>query len=400
MPPAAGATPASSPPTRATRGRSRWAPPHGLTAPDAQPFPDQRPTHAAPPAGDTAAPGQERPTLRPVGGAAPRASTLSDRRAAPVDTGGVDAVEDSAGAAGGRAWVAALPVELDGQRRLLHRLVDFSQAVPLVTSLSVGCSLGRGAADALSDVDAALGVAVAPGGSGAQQVTAVEQALVDALPGHGPLVDVLRHRVGPPDRFIRRVFAQFDDGLQLDVAVLAEPEVRRGRAAPDFVSLYRSPTPPGSAAAADSTLILDSVVIADGAAEGGFPPADEVSAEQVREWAFLGWCALADAGKYLHRGSLWEAHTRLHETRHHIWALWAATTGALYPWHGLSQVLDHDPQDLPPGIETTVTGLDPGDLRRAARATADVLAHVSELAATRHQAQPLTALGQHVTARL
>jgi len=166
------------------------------------------------------------------------------------------------------------------------------------------------------------------------------------------------------------------------------------------VSLYRSPTPPGSAAAADSTPILDSVVIADGAAEGGFPPADEVSAEQVREWAFLGWCALADAGKYLHRGSLWEAHTRLHETRHHIWALWAATTGALYPWHGLSQVLDHDPQDLPPGIETTVTGLDPGDLRRAARATADVLAHVSELAATRHQAQPLTALGQHVTARL
>jgi len=331
------------------------------------------------------------PTLRPVGGAAPRASTLGGWRPAPADTGGVNAVKTSDGAVHGRVWLAALPVELDRQRRLLHRLVDFSQAVPLVTSLSVGCSLGRGAADALSDVDAALGVAVAPGGSGAQQVTAVEQALVDALPGHGPLVDVLRHRVGPPDRFIRRVFAQFDDGLQLDVAVLAEPEVRRGRAAPDFVSLYRSPTPPGSAAAA---------VIADGPAAGGFPSADEVTADQVREWAFLGWCALADTGKYLHRGSPWEAHNRLHEARHHIWALWAAATGALHPWHGLTQVLDHDPRDLPPGIETTVTGLDPQDLRRAARAAADVLTHVSELAATRHHTRPPTALGQHVTARL
>ncbi len=270
----------------------------------------------------------------------------------------MDPVEDSDGAADGRVWLAALPVELDGQRRLLGRLVDFSQAVPLVTSLSVGCSLGRGTADALSDVDAALGVSSPPGESGAEQVLAVEQAVVDTLPEHGPLVDVLRQRVGPPDRFIRRVFAQFDTGLQLDLAVLAEPGIRRGRAAPDFVSLYRSPTPPGSAVTADSAPIKDGAVIADGAAEGGFPPADEVTADQVREWAFLGWCALADAGKYLHRGSPWEAHTRLHETRHHIWALWAATTGALYPWHGLSQVLDHNPRDLPPGIEATVTGLD------------------------------------------
>ncbi len=311
----------------------------------------------------------------------------------------MDAVEDPAGATDGRAWLAALPVELAGQRRLLDRLLNLSQTTLLVTSLSVGCSLGRGAADALSDVDVALGVDAPPGGSGAEQVTAVEQAVVDVLPGHGPLVDVLRHRVGPPDQFIRRVFAQFDDGPQLDLAVLAEPGIRRGRAAPDFVSLYRSPAPT-TAATADSGPITDSAGIADGAAEGGFPPADEVTADQVREWAFLGWCALADAGKYLHRGSLWEAHNRLHETRHHIWALWAAATGALYPWHGVSQVLDRDPRDLPPGIEATITGLDPQDLRRAARATADVLTHVSELAATAHHTQPPTALGQHVTARL
>ncbi len=344
-------------------------------------------------------PASSRPTLRPVGAVELLAPRPGGWRLGPADTAAVNAVEDPAGAARGRVWLAALPVELAGQRRLLELLLDLSQATPLVTSLSVGCSLGRGAADALSDVDAALGVAAPPGGSGAQQVTAVEQALVDALPGHGPLVDVLRHRVGPPHSFIRRVFAQFHDGLQLDLAVLAEPGIRRGRAAPDFVLLYRSPTP-RTVATADTAVTAHGDVTADRAVAGGFPAADGVSPEQVREWAFLGWCALADAGKYLHRGSLWEAHTRLHEARHHIWALWAAATGALYPWHGLSQVLDHNPRDLPPGIETTVTGLDPQDLRRAARATADVLTHVSELAATAHHTQPPTALGHHVTARL
>jgi len=38
----------------------------------------------------------------------------------------VDAVEDSDGAADGRVWLAALPAELDGQRRLLDRLVDLT----------------------------------------------------------------------------------------------------------------------------------------------------------------------------------------------------------------------------------------------------------------------------------
>ena len=44
------------------------------------------------------------------------------------------------------------------------------------------------------------------------------------------------------------------------------------------------------------------------------PAAYAVTGEQVREWAFLGWCALIDADKYLRRGSLWEADG-LHEAR-------------------------------------------------------------------------------------
>jgi hypothetical protein len=153
--------------------------------------------------------------------------------------------DTSTGAAGGYAWLADLPGELAAQRRVMSGLLGWSAATPLVTSLSVGCSLGRGAADALSDIDAALGLGCEPGRGGAGQVLAIEDELVAALPGFGAVIDVLRHRTGPPDRFIRRIFAQFGDGTQLDLAIMAEPEVRRGAAAPDFVSLYQAAQPPG-----------------------------------------------------------------------------------------------------------------------------------------------------------
>lgn len=302
-----------------------------------------------------------------------------------------------AGALAGRAWLAALPDELAAQRRVMAGLVDRCGAWPLVRSLLVGCSLGRGAADALSDIDAALGVDTPCGAAGAERVEAVEAAVVAALPELGTLVDVLRHRTGPANQLARRIFAQFADGTQLDLAVVAEAEIearRRGGGAPDFIPLYQAPTPAGSREP-------DARMLAVGSApRGELPAAYTVTGEQVREWAFLGWCALIDADKYLRRDSLWEAHSRLHEARHHIWALWAAAHGALYPWHGLSQVLDHDPGNLPPGIESTVAGLDAAGLRRAARAGAGILAAVSASAAKRHPADLPTPMAAYVTRAL
>lgn len=262
-------------------------------------------------------------------------------RSAPVDVG----------ALAGRAWLAALPDELAAQRRVMVGLVDRCEAWPQAASLLVGCSLGRGAADAFSDIDAALGVDAPPGEAGAERVGTMEAMVVAALPELGGLVDVLRHRTGPADQWIRRIFAQFADGTQLDLAIVAQTGIearRRGGGAPDFISLYQAPALPGTGAP-------DASPPAAASGRGGEPPAAyAVTGEQVREWAFLGWCALIDADKYLRRGSLWEAHGALHEARQHIWALWAAAHGALYPWHGLSQVLDHDPHNLPPGIESTV----------------------------------------------
>jgi hypothetical protein len=269
----------------------------------------------------------------------------------------------------GRAWLAALPNELAAQRRVMARLLDFCESAPLVTSFSVGCSLGRGAADAFSDIDAAIGVA---GGT-----EAVAGHVAAVLPDLGPLVDVLRHESGRGDT-IRRIFAQFADRTQLDLAIVPEAGIRLDER-PDFVALYLVADPPG-----------------------GQDPhsAYAVTGQQVREWAFVGWTGLLDIDKYLRRGSLWEAHDRLHQVRQRIWMLWAAANGALYPWHGLSQVLDNDPRHVPPGITDTVAVLDAADLGRAARASAQVLAAVSHAAARRHPADLPEALAGYVAGQL
>jgi predicted nucleotidyltransferase len=262
----------------------------------------------------------------------------------------------------GRAWISALGPRLERQQRALDDLLDLCESHPDVVSLSVGCSLGRGAADELSDVDAAVGVAADPAADRGARVRSVEEALVERV-GTDRVVDVLREGAAGAGSVVRRVFVQRADGVQLDLAVVPEPEVRRGDAAPDFVPLYRAAGARGNTVPA--------------------PSAYAVSGDQVRGWAFLGWRALLDADKHLRRGSGWEAHQRLEEARHRVWQLWATAIGASYPWHGLSQVLDHDPTAQPPGIGSTVAGLDLGDLRSAVLRCADVLDEVGAAAAQR-----------------
>ena len=266
------------------------------------------------------------------------------------------------------AWLSSLGEPMHRHRTVISALLAFCESNPAVSSLSVGCSIGRGAGDELSDIDAAIGVSTPPGRAGARPIHEVEEQLVDALPNQGNLVDALRSGSEDADFTIRKVFAQFDDRLQLDLAIIAEVDVRRGVAAPDFVPLYWQGQSP------DVT-------------RG--PSAYEVPAEQVREWAFVGWRALLDADKYLRRGSVWEAHQRLHQAREQTWMLWAAARGASYPWHGLSQVLDDSPDQLPAGISATVAGLDAIELRRAVRAAVGVLSRCcSEVEQTHHTHMP------------
>jgi len=275
----------------------------------------------------------------------------------------------------GTEWIEALPDELAGQQRIVRALYTYCADDADARWLAVSCSLARGAADRLSDVDAGIGAAEG-------QVGAVTEA-VAALEGLGDRVDSLvmdwgTPPGGPGTEGMRRIFVQCTDGAQLDLVVLPARS-RPGRAPDEVVLLDR-----------DARL-----------SERFTPEADKVDGEQLREWAFLGWVALADCAKYLDRGSIWEARAQLGVARHRIWELWAAAKEARYPVFGLSQVLDRDPDDLPGGIEQTVPdgpGLEP--LREAARAAAGVLAAVSAVAVARYPTVLPTAMARFVGERL
>jgi hypothetical protein len=254
------------------------------------------------------------------------------------------------------------------QRSAIEWLAAWCSTRADVSSLSVGCSIGRGVADELSDIDAAVGVLAPPGRRGRDVIERVENALVASFGEAGDVVDVLRDGSTSHEFVIRRVFVQYADRLQLDLAVIAEEDVRRGDAAPDFITVYRADTAPRPVDAQRS--------------------AYAVSAEQVHEWVFRGWRALLDADKYLQRGSLWEAHSRLHEARGFIWQVWAAAKGTSYPQHGLPQVLDDSPDDLPPGIEDTVAGLNAAELRHSLMAASRVLTQCTNACAPRLGTEP------------
>lgn len=267
-----------------------------------------------------------------------------------------------------RTWIDALPDPLRRQRRVIGRLLDWCEQTDDARWYVVSCSLARGAGDELSDVDAGIGVRDG-------RVADLTGEVRAFLAQDSAIVDILGQPFGSADRPGVRSFVQFADGTQLDL-VLVAADSRPGRA-PDEVVLCDK----------DGRL-----------AEPFVPGPDIVTPDQIREWTFLGWIGLADAAKYLRRGSSWEAHNRLHEVRGHIWALWGAARGVRYPVFGLSQVLDHDPADVPAGIAETAADLDPEQLRRALTASVAVLDDVSRAAARKIGGDLPTAMAEYVAA--
>jgi hypothetical protein len=272
--------------------------------------------------------------------------------------------------ADGREWMEQLPAELEGQRTLLLRLLRECESHQNIRWLVIACSLGRGAADRLSDLDIGMGVA------DEQFDTAIVdiRRLVDGL---GELVDSYHHQLPGLTMSHERIFAQYADRCQVDLVVLP-------------ASAYESVGP-----------IRDEVVLYDPDKRLArvFEQA-AVTPEQVREWAFGGWCALVDLGKYLRRGSRWEALQRLTEAQGQLWRLWAAACEVPNPQFGLTSLLDFAPRQLPAAMETTVSDLDPGRLLAAARQAARQLSAVSDqLSPDQRAALPLD-MGRFVTGDL
>jgi hypothetical protein len=163
----------------------------------------------------------------------------------------------------------------------------------------------------------------------------------------GDVVDVLHQPFGTDTT---HTFAQYDDGLQLSLVVMPAGT--------------RPGLPPRSVALMDKDSQL---------ATAWRPKSLRAADSDVREWTFLGWIALADLVKYLRRGSPWEAHAKLEAARGELFRVWAARHDVEFPLYGLTSILDSAGLRLPPGVESTVSGLDPVTLRSAARECAALL---------------------------
>ena len=268
----------------------------------------------------------------------------------------------------GLDWIDDLPPELAGQRALLRGLLALCDADDRISWLVIGCSLARGAGDRLSDLDMAMGIRD-------EDFEAARPDIRRAVDGLGELVESYYHQLPGLTQAHERIFAQFADRSQVDLVLF--PASVPGGSVPNVVALYDPD---------------DRLVIA-----GERKP---VTSGQIREWAFGGWCALADLGKYLRRGSTWEALARLNEARAQLWQLWAVTLDVPDPQYGLTSILDFAPGQVPASFEGTVADLDPGRLLDAARRVAALLHEAGERLPDDQRADLPGAIARYITADL
>lgn len=264
-------------------------------------------------------------------------------------------------------WLRGLPNELAPQREIMRGLVAHAKRNERIRVVIVGCSIGRGNCDALSDVDAWVGVVGDP-----EWRTSL--ATIDAaFAGFAPILD-LHHQFLPDakGKEYRHTFIQYENGVQIDLAI--SPVFAERRQNRDWVVLHDP----------------DRRV-------SGEPERREPTAQEVRTFMFGGLVRLSSAAKYLRRGSLWEALNVLERARADLWCLWAVKIGAPDPQFGITAVLDVPNAPLLPAIESTLAPLDRAKLRDASRACLDLLVGLWPDVA---MGQPLPRLADRVRAQL
>ncbi|WP_026929388.1 hypothetical protein [Glycomyces tenuis] len=202
-------------------------------------------------------------------------------------------------------------------------------------------SLGRGAGDELSDVDAGIGVHEL-----AESDARIAEAAA-AVASFAPVAATLHQRLnGSVDHLI----CAYRDGRQLSLVVVDETA--------------RPGLPPQAAVLVDKSGRLSSAM------DRSRWDADEAT---VREWAFLAWIAIGDAARHRLRDRPWRALKALDEARDNLWKLWAHTLGLVFPVHGAVAVENADAA-LPSGIEEThPRDLSPAELHRALAAVGRLL---------------------------
>lgn len=210
-----------------------------------------------------------------------------------------------------------------GPAELVKPLIRWARDTTWVEWLELGGSLGRGAGDAQSDVDAAVGV------TGDGGIDAVQ----DAVTGFACAAAVLRQAFGSESTHLLTVYA---DGRQLSLVVMP--------------STARAGLPPQSVALVDKTGALATPLD---------PSIWDPDTMTRREWTFLACIAVSDAIKHSRRGKTWRALRSLNEARDLYLQLLAARERVIFPQFGAVS-LENSRRSVPPGLASTLVGtLDP-----------------------------------------
>lgn len=238
-------------------------------------------------------------------------------------------------------WLDGQPSAIAPQVAIIRRLLEAARADDRIRLLVIGCSIGRGAADRLSDIDALIAVDAERW----ESFRADEGALLRRL---SALADAHVKTVEAGDGDYRLAWALYADGVQLELVITRAKD--GVRAASDWVVLHDP----------------------DGRVRGE-RLAHAATRTEVDEWAYDAWSSLLLCAKYVRRGSLWEALETLHAARTRLWRLWAVSRRVGDPQYGLTAVFEAPGVTPPRGIEATHPALNARSITAAALACAELV---------------------------
>jgi hypothetical protein len=214
---------------------------------------------------------------------------------------------------------SAAPPASPGPAELVESLTLWARETPWVEWLELAGSLGRGAGDEHSDIDA--GVGLLDGGA----LDAVERAVTELA----PTAAVLRQPFGPETTHLVCIY---QGGRQLSLVVM--PSATRTGLAPEAIALVDK---------------LDRLSTSLDRATW------DPDADGRREWAFLACIAAGDALKHARRGTCWRALRSLTEARDLYLQLVAAQEQVIFPQFGAVS-LENAGRPVPDGLAATLVG--------------------------------------------
>ncbi|MFN8019923.1 MAG: hypothetical protein U0Q03_00210 [Acidimicrobiales bacterium] len=248
------------------------------------------------------------------------------------------------------AWLQDLRGQLPAHAAVIEALALTVSAVEALRWLEVGCSIGSGRADELSDIDAAIGF------MDGTDIETVGQAVVSEV---GAVVDSLVHALAGAPEPTRRFAVEFEVGIQLDLVLMP--------------ASWRTGLFDGTVAVVDKDGLLGHRAVSVHAG----PP----SQATAREWVMLGWWAVSDVAKFIHRNSPFEAAARIDNVRDMALRLHAAAHNTPFAEFGLTSILDFPPFELPARLADTYCLPDhPDSVRSAALAVVELLKASSQVA--------------------